>query len=357
VGASAAYHLAAQGADVVVVDRGDEGQATAAGAGVVFPWPLPGTPPAIAALGLGAAEHYPRLVEALGTDGYARVGGITVVEDGPVLGEMYEGLAALREQPGMAGMGEIKRLEPGEPAARFDVLRSDLAGLWVSGVARVDGSVLRDALLRVATGKGAVRRSGSARLLAQDKVNGIDLDGEQIDADAVVVAAGAWSTSLCQPLGVRLPVFPQRGQIVHVDLPGKDTAAWPIIRTFDDHYLLAFPGGRVVCGATRESVGFEHRVTAGGVHQMLSDALAVAPGLAHGTLAEVRVGFRPASRDELPVLGRIGGAVVATGLGAVGLTLGPYLGAVVADLALGRDVPLDLTPYRPDRMSSRVHQP
>ncbi|HZD02136.1 MAG TPA: FAD-dependent oxidoreductase [Actinomycetes bacterium] len=60
VGASAAWHLAAQGADVEVVDRADEGQATAAGAGVVFPWPLPGTPPAMAALGLGPPSTTPR---------------------------------------------------------------------------------------------------------------------------------------------------------------------------------------------------------------------------------------------------------------------------------------------------------
>ncbi|MGH9120106.1 MAG: FAD-dependent oxidoreductase, partial [Acidimicrobiales bacterium] len=55
VGASTAYHLASAGADVVLVDRGDHGQATAAGAGVVFPWPLPGEPPAWAAM-CAAAE-------------------------------------------------------------------------------------------------------------------------------------------------------------------------------------------------------------------------------------------------------------------------------------------------------------
>ncbi len=352
VGASAAYHLAAQGVDVVVVDRGDEGQATAAGAGVVFPWPLPGTPPAMAALGLGAAEHYPRLVEALvaaGVEdpGYARVGGITVVEDGPAVGEMYEGVLRLREQPGMEGMGEIERLGPGEPAERFRALRADLAGLWVEGVGRIDGRAMRDALLRTAAVYGAVQRSGEASLTR----TGVAVDGEALGGDAVIVAAGAWSQALCQPLGVALAVAPQRGQILHVDLPGADTGRWPIIRTFSEHYLLAFPGGRVVAGSTRESdVGFDRRVTVGGVHQIVSDALSVAPGLAEGTVAEVRVGFRPVTPDGLPLLGRIReGVVVATGLGPIGLTLGPYLGAVAADLALGRDPSLDVAPFRLDR--------
>jgi glycine/D-amino acid oxidase-like deaminating enzyme len=65
VGASAAWHLALQGADVVLMDRADAGRATAAGTGIVSPWPLPDTPAPIAALGLEAAAHYPRMLDAL----------------------------------------------------------------------------------------------------------------------------------------------------------------------------------------------------------------------------------------------------------------------------------------------------
>jgi D-amino-acid dehydrogenase len=146
---------------------------------------------------------------------------------------------------------------------------------------------------------------------------------------------------------------PQRGQITHLEV-AEDTARWPVVSPLDSgHYLLAFPGGRVVAGATRESdAGFDHRVTLGGVHQVAATALALAPGLADATVAEVRVGFRPLTHDGLPLLGGVegvAGLVVVTGLGPVGLTLGPYLGAAAADLALGNDVPLDLAPYRPDR--------
>jgi D-amino-acid dehydrogenase len=363
VGASAAWHLAAQGTQVVLVDQADQGQATAAGAGIVAPWPRPDTPAPIAALGLAAAEHYPRLLDALVAAGmddhsYARVGGIHVAPDGPELEQLHRGLLRLRRQPGMAGLGTIERLPPGEPAARFPPLRADLAGLAASGIGRVDGRRLRDALLGSAAAAGAQRRAGQATLTlapGTGRVAGVTVDGEVLAADAVVVAAGAWSARLCRPLGVTLPVFPQRGQLLHLDLPGRDqdTAEWPVIQTTGDHYLLAFPGGRVVAGATRESdAGFDHRVTLGGVHQVAANALALAPGLAQGTVAEVRVGFRPLTSDGLPLLGGIEGVrglVVATGLGPVGLTLGPYVGAVAADLALGNDVPLDMAPYRPDR--------
>jgi D-amino-acid dehydrogenase len=111
-----------------------------------------------------------------------------------------------------------------------------------------------------------------------------------------------------------------------------------MIRTTRDHYLLAFPGGEIVVGATREpGVGFDLRRTAGGVHKILGDALGVAPGLADATLEEVRIGFRPLSADNRPVIeSPRDGLVIATGLGASGLTLAPLTGTIAADLALGR---------------------
>jgi D-amino-acid dehydrogenase len=214
--------------------------------------------------------------------------------------------------------------------------------------------VLKDALVRVATERGAERRTGSAALTFDGRtVTGATIDGETFTAGNVVVAAGAWSAQLCEPLGVQVPVFPQRGQIVHFDVAAADSGKWPIVTTLDEHYLLAFADGRVVAGATRESnSGFDYRVTAEGLHKVLSDAVGIAPGLAGGTIIDVRVGFRPFSPDGLPSIGPVddvSGLIVATGLGAVGLTLGPFVGSAAAALAMGEKVPLDLEPYRPDR--------
>ena len=87
---------------------------------------------------------------------------------------------------------------------------------------------------------------------------------------------------------------------------------------------------------------------------MLDEALRVAPGLAEATLVEMRVGFRPYMPDETPALGRAPGLdnlLIATGHGGYGLQLGPYSGALVADMALGHEAPLDLAPYDPGRFS------
>ena len=104
----------------------------------------------------------------------------------------------------------------------------------------------------------------------------------------------------------------------------------------------------MVVGATHENEVelSDTRVTAGGVHEVLSKGLALAPGLADGELGEVRVGFRPFTPGFLPVIGRVpgwAGLITANGLGASGLTMGPFLGRQLAKLALclEPDLPLD----------------
>ncbi len=127
---------------------------------------------------------------------------------------------------------------------------------------------------------------------------------------------------------------------MHLRLPGADTGTLPIVLpALSDYYLIGFPDSRIVIGATQESeAGFDFRITAGGVAEVLQEGLRVAPGLKEATLAEIRVGFRPLSKDGLPLLGRvpsISGLVIATGLGPHGLTVGPYVGSLAAQLAVG----------------------
>lgn len=157
-------------------------------------------------------------------------------------------------------------------------------------------------------------------------------------------------------LGVRLPVAPQRGQILHLRVPDARTADWPVVHAFQDQYIVAWGGGRVVAGATRETgSGFEPRITAGGVQSVLAEALRVAPGLAGAELIEMRVGLRPMSADGLPILGPVpvAGVQLITGHGPSGLTYGPYCARLVTDLLVGRALELDLSPFAIDRFAAR----
>ncbi|GAA1076374.1 FAD-binding oxidoreductase [Nocardiopsis composta] len=361
VGTSAAYHLAKRGVSTTLVDASRTGQATAAGAGVVFPWPFPWDPPPMREFALQAAAHYPGLMRELAEDGqvtgYRVVGGISAGTDPGLLDRDLAVLRELRARPGYEGLGEIRRLPAGGPAELFPALADEHEGVFVEGMARVDGRRTRDALFNAAEERGLRYVKGDAELVAAGgRVTGVLAGGEELPADAVVVAAGAWSAELLRPFRVDLPVYPMRGQIVHAALPGARTRDWPVVRFPEEgKYLLALPPDRVVLSGTREPwAGFDHRATVGGVLRVLSDAVALAPALGEATVAETRVGFRPASRDDLQLLGPVralSGAVVATGLGAVGLTYGPYQGAVAARLALGEDPGSDLSMFRPDRVA------
>lgn len=352
VAASVAYHLARRGAEVIIVTGGSQvGPATDAGAGIVCPWAIAAEGDAYRLWDEGA-RHYPELIAMLADDGqtqtgYAKVGVVHVAERPAALLPVEARLLA--RLPSTPQIGELTTLAPGEPARMFPPLDQGLAGLAVSGGARVDGRAIRNSLLAAAVGRGATWIRGDAGLVAEaGRVTGVLVGAEVLRADAVVVAAGAWTPGICAGFGPELAITPQRGQIVHALLPGADTVGWPVVLPAQDPYLLAFPGGRIVFGATREDAGFDYRATVGGVSGLLASALALAPGLRAATLLETRIGFRPHTADELPLAGRLAdGLYVAAGHGPEGLTAGPWTGLAVAALVLGEPPVTDLTPFAP----------
>lgn len=347
VGASTAFHLAEAGVEVVLIDHAHPGAATGAGAGIVCPWPTEATEPDFVALYCAGAGATARLVDRLAelgeTDtGYGRVGAI-------VLGTVEDELAATerlvreRSTPD-SDAGEIRRLTGPECQERFPPLRHDHPGLWIGGAARLDGRRLTAALLRAA---GVEPRDGRVELAVDgERVTGVAVSGEQIAADAVVVAGGAWTADLLagppvRDLHLMVDVEPQKGQIVHLQVTGSDgrpadTWAWPTILPPGPHYLVPFEGGRVVCGATRETgSGFDIGVTVGGQREVLAAAIRWAPALADAAIVETRVGLRPLARSGRPTIGPVPGVdrlFVGTGMGAGGLTIGPHAGRLLADL-------------------------
>jgi D-amino-acid dehydrogenase len=198
-------------------------------------------------------------------------------------------------------------------------------------------------------------------ILQHGAVTGVVVAGETLTAGQVIIAGGAWSQTFGAQLGIAIPVAPQRGQIIHLGLPGTETAAWPILSAFRGHYMVAWPDSRVVVGATREMrSGFDPHTTVAGVQEVLSEALRLAPGLASAEIRDIRVGLRPLTIDTLPVLGPVPGVenlLLATGHGATGLTLGPYSGKVMADMALGQAAALDMSAFHVARFAAGTTPP
>jgi D-amino-acid dehydrogenase len=176
-------------------------------------------------------------------------------------------------------------------------------------------------------------------------------DVRALDVERIVIAGGAWTARIAHQLGVALPVAPLRGQIVHLGIE-HDTSRWPIVQPVFGYYMVPWADARVAVGATVEDAGFRVEVTAGGVHEVLRETLRVMPGLAAATLSDVRVGLRPASGDDMPIIGALADddrVFVCTGHGANGLLLGPVSGALVADLVAGKTPATDVTRFSPAR--------
>jgi len=353
LGASTAYHLTKLGARVTLIDRADIGQATDAAAGIVCPWLSQRRNKAWYQLAKGGARYYPELIAQLEADGesetgYKQVGALSLHTDPSKLEKMAERASKRREDA--PEIGEIKILSPAETKRRFPPLADGIGSVYVSGAARVSGRAIRKALISAAVKNGAAFLKGDASILLEgNRVIGIQLKDEKIAADQVVDTAGVWSKQIYEPSGVHFLVRPQKAQIVHLRLPEMDTSSWPVVMPPGTQYILTFKDGEVVVGSTHENdAGLDTRVTAGGINEILSKVLETAPGLANGTYLETRVGFRPFTPDFLPVIGKFpayDGIYVANGLGASGLTSGPYLGAELAKLVLGRPLEIDISSY------------
>jgi D-amino-acid dehydrogenase len=362
VGSACAHAACELGAEVVLVDAELPGKATAAGAGIICPWSSRVDDEAWYAFACAAAREYPALVAGLADSGavevsYKRVGALLLAASAEHAELIAEQMIAKRERA--PEIGDVQVLDGEQARMLFPPLRAGSPAVFVGGAARVDGRRIAAAMAAAATSRGMVTRTGRATLVreaesAAGQVRGVLLDGELIAADAVVAAAGAWTREFLEPSGVTVRVTAERGQIMHISMGAADTSDWPVVLPLGSgHYLLAFDDSRVVVGATREAdAGFDYRVTPDGLREVLTQALSVAPGLGPGSYLETRVGFRPVGPDGRPLLGAVAGVpglVVATGLGASGLTMGPYAGAIAAKVALGKEPGIDLSLFDPVR--------
>ena len=190
-----------------------------------------------------------------------------------------------------------------------------------------------EAFKRAAIAEGAVFRHGTrVRALRRqgDRVLGVELDGEFVAAGTVVNAAGAWAGGLAESIGVDVPVFPVRGQIVLTEtLPNTLNACLSTSQC----YIAQKQHGEILIGSTTEHVGFDTGVTEEATRSLSAGAIRAVPLLSKVRVKRVWAGLRPGTPDELPVLGRVEGLdgyVNATGGFRTGIVATPLTARVVA---------------------------
>jgi glycine oxidase len=233
------------------------------------------------------------------------------------------------------------------------------SGLLIEGDWSCDNRLLWGALIEAARRVGVREIPGFVHAIrARDNaVSAVMLaDGTELTADRVVLANGAWASQIggAPPI----PVRPVKGQILRLD-PGRLPSPGLTVRAFskgNEVYLVPRSSGReVVVGATVEELGFDGRVTAGGVYELLRDARTVVPLTSEYALTESGVGWRPATPDNAPILGpcELDGLVLATGHYRNGVLLTPITAMALTELLTVGELPLVARGFTLDRFSRR----
>ena len=333
IGCAVAREVARRGAKTMILEGRDVGAgATQASAGVLAPYieaPSDGPLHALAVQSLALYDDF--ITNVAGESGlpieYRRCGTLEVAHDGAaaaqleVLGDWIRSKGVEAEWVDASG---VTRIEP--------ALGATSGGLLVPSHGYVRAAQLTDALVAAARRHGADVHVGR-------HVDSISGDGDRAlvasgndtyRARTVVIAAGSWSSELAGEANVA----PVRGQLVRVRWQGP-----PLQRILwsESCYLVPWLDGTLLVGATVEQVGFDERVTAGGVQTLLNAASAVLSGISDATFVDARVGLRPSTASGLPIIRRSAqhpALVYATGHFRNGILLAPVTATLVADLIL-----------------------
>jgi glycine oxidase len=356
-GSAVALALRERGAAVTVVDTSRPGAgATGASAGMVVAQYESAGPSAKFDLCLESRSRYPeyarKLQELSGRDLHFRRDGMLVANldeaehaaaQDSVRWQVEAGLRAEILEP-----AEAEKLQPG-------VSRDVASYIWLPDEGQLDSQILAEGLadaiasadVRLISDNGAagiLQRSGS--------VSGIGMaDGRTLEADQVVVAAGAWNCKVDGQARM-IPVRPMRGQILRLPLQGLPLKA--LVASHAGRYLVPRDDGTVLVGSTMEDVGFDRAITDEGERLIHESIAELVPELKNRNPTERWAGLRPICDDSLPVIGPdpdLGGLFYATGYGRDGILIAPLVGEIVADLMVSGASEFAWHAFRPDRFS------
>ena len=340
-----AWQLARHGCAVDVYERGRIGRgASWAAAGMLAPGAEaePGED-AVTAAGQRALSLWPAfardLQAASGIDPELRTDGLMIAATNRDEAEQLRHDHSFLRQQGVPA----EWLSGAQARRREPYLRAGLPGALFSPN---DGQANNRQLVRALA---AAARAAGARIHEETRVDALDteggrirgliVDGARVEAEAVVLCAGAWASEIDGvPAAARAPIRPIKGQMLSLQMDPET----PLLRHVlwaPKVYLVPRLDGQLLIGATVEEKGFEDAMTAGGVFALLEAAWRALPAIEELPIAEMWVGHRPGSRDDAPVLGATGvdGLFLANGHHRNGILMTPLTGqAVAAEILTGR---------------------
>ena len=349
-GLSIGWRLRQAGVDVTVLERAQAGHgATWAAAGMLAATAEHGEKQSpegeLAYRSLKAWPDFAREIEAASgmKIGYAQSGSLLVAANAAQLDE-YTARAKSDSDLKVLSAQEARAMEPS--------LKQDIAGaLWAEREAVVDNRALGQALARAFVRAGGALKLNESVVRIETRAGyavGALTPSAFYEADAFVLAAGAWSGLIeGLPPDAVPQVKPMKGEMLAL-APPKGVAIPGHVVWGNEVYLVP-RGDRLLIGATLEDVGFDTRLTKDAENWLTDRAVSVMPGLKDWTIVEHWAGLRPGSPDGLPLLGptAVNGLFVASGQYRNGILFAPLVAEMLSGLVLER--PVDFAAFDPRR--------
>jgi D-amino-acid dehydrogenase len=263
----------------------------------------------------------------------------------------FEALARHAQSMKDAGAGrEIKSaaeclaLEPALAHSRSPVV----GGIFLREDESGDARKFTQALAERARGRGvhfALEKNIDALDVEAGQVTAVRAGSEKLRADAYVVSLGSYSPLLLRPIGIRIPVYPLKGYSITLPLDEKSAEAAPTVSLTDEAHkiVLSRLDDRLRAAGTAELTGYDARVNRVRCDALLARVRNLFPALERIEPSNRWAGLRPATPDNVPVIGRtrFPNLFLNTGHGTLGWTLACGSGHILADLVSGRRPDID----------------
>lgn len=349
IGMLTALELHKNGLKVKLLDRGATGQeASWAGGGILsplYPWRYDA---AVTKLAHWSQTHFPDFLHQLAQDTgidpeYSRNGFLVLSHEEEPQASQWAAQYGYRLET--VEPQQVAELEPCFNPASLE------AGLYFPAIGQVRNPRLVKALRQAIDNSDIeVHEYTEAQnlIIQNGKIGGVETPHGRLEAEHVIIAAGAWSARLLKELSLAIAVTPVRGQMIMFH--SEPDFVKRIILSHN-RYIIPRRDGRVLIGSTLEKVGFNKITTQQALQDLKQIANELIPDLAQYRVEKHWAGLRPSSPNSIPFIGEypgVKGLYLNTGHFRNGIVMSLASARLISDLILQREPIIDPSPYALD---------
>jgi glycine/D-amino acid oxidase-like deaminating enzyme len=378
VGCATAYFAAREGFDVTLLERERVGSG-ASGRNPGFVWLHCRNPGFALDVSRAGRRLYSELLDELPERFEFRAEGGVISFNTPEQGRVFEEFVAARRRDGL----DMELVDDATVRGLVPPIRADvLGGSYCAEDAQIDAPAVVRAPAGGARAEGAELREGvtaTGLLRSRDELVGVSTDAGDVHGDAVVIAAGAWSTALLGAAGMDVPIGAERLQLiataplplrirplVYGPLASKQYRLFRALPSWDAELfrtdyesargldllplLAQRADGRVLLGCPIDHpTGLDDRPTLAGIGAIAEAIAADFPALTDAPIERAWAGLLPYTSDTVPIIDEAQpGLFVASGH-VFGNAAGPMTGRLITQLLQGRPPEIDLSECRFER--------